>query len=52
MRKDFKEHLKQYAYEHSLMFVEGQKHKNQEIDELKNELYNLRKDYDVEIKAM
>lgn len=34
------------------MFVEGQKRKNNEIDELKQELHNLRKDYDVEIKAM
>jgi len=40
------------AYEHSLMFVEGQKHKNKDNDELKKELMSLRKDYDVEIKAM
>ena len=34
------------------MFVEGQKRVNQENDELKRELLSLRKDYDVEIKAM
>lgn len=34
------------------MFVEGQKKINQDNDELRRELFNLRKDYDVEIKAM
>lgn len=34
------------------MFVEGQKRINQDNDELKRELISLRKDYDVEIKAM
>ena len=27
MRKDYKKHLEETAYEHSLMFVEGQKRK-------------------------
>lgn len=52
IRRDFKAHLKDLAYEHSLLFVKGQKRINQENEELKKELINLRKDYDVEIKAM
>lgn len=35
-----------------MIFIEGQKKKNKEIDELKVEISNLRKDYDVEIKTM
>lgn len=34
------------------MFIEGQKHKNKEFDDLKSEIANLRKDYEVEIKTM
>lgn len=52
IRQDYKQHLEDMAYEHSLMFVHGQKRINQENDELKRELLSLRKDYDVEIKAM
>ena len=40
------------SFNHSIIFIEGQKRKNKEIDELKIEIQNLRKDYDVEIKTM
>lgn len=52
IRKEVKKHLEDWAYEHSIMFVEGQKKTNMENEELKRELLSLRKDYDVEIKAM
>jgi hypothetical protein len=35
-----------------MIFIEGQKKKNREIDELKYEFINLRQNYDVEIQAM
>lgn len=35
-----------------MIFIEGQKKKNREIDELKHEISHLRKEYDVEIKTM
>lgn len=35
-----------------MIFIEGQKKKNREIDELKSEIINLRQNYDVEIQAM
>jgi hypothetical protein len=44
--------LQEEYFNHSIIFIEGQKRKNGEIDELKNEIVNLRKDYDVEIKTM
>ena len=40
------------SFNNSIIFIEGQKRKNKEIDELKMEIQNLRKDYDVEIKTM
>ena len=52
LRKDYKNHLQEEYFNHSIIFIEGQKRKNGEIDELKNEIVNLRKDYDVEIKTM
>jgi hypothetical protein len=44
--------LLEESFNHSIIFIEGQKRKNKEIDELKIEIQNLRKDYDVEIKTM
>jgi len=44
--------LNEESFNHSIIFIEGQKKKNKEIDELKSEISNLRKDYDVEIKTM
>ena len=52
LRKDYKNHLLEESFNHSIIFIEGQKRKNGEIDELKGEIVNLRKDYDVEIKTM
>ena len=52
LRKDYKNHLNEESFNHSIIFIEGQKKKNKEIDELKAEISNLRKDYDVEIKTM
>ena len=52
LRKDNKSHLEEESFNHSIIFIEGQKKKNKEIDELKSEIVNLRKDYEVEIKAM
>ena len=52
LRKDYKNHLLEESFNHSIIFIEGQKRKNKEIDELKAEICNLRKDYDVEIKTM
>mmetsp|Transcript_4660 Transcript_4660/g.4370 ORF Transcript_4660/g.4370 Transcript_4660/m.4370 type:complete len:161 (-) Transcript_4660:839-1321(-) len=52
LRKDYKAHLHEESFNHSIIFIEGQKKKNKEIDELKHEIVNLRKDYDVEIKSM
>jgi len=44
--------LLEESFNHSIIFIEGQKRKNLEIDELKSDIANLRKDYDVEIKTM
>lgn len=52
LRKDYKNHLHEESFNHSIIFIEGQKRKNKEIEELKGEICNLRKDYDVEIKTM
>ena len=52
LRKDYKSHLLEEGFNHSMIFIEGQKKKNREIDELKSEIYSLRKEYDVEIKTM
>lgn len=52
LRKDYKNHLLEEAFNHSIIFIEGQKRKNKAIDELKVEIGHLRKDYDVEIKTM
>lgn len=46
------EHLKHESFSHSILFIDGQKRKNREIDELKGELVNMRQNYDVEIQAM
>lgn len=35
IRKNFDQHLKDFVFEHSLFFVNGQRRKNKEIDELK-----------------
>lgn len=35
IRKEYQTHLEEFAYDHSLMFVEGQKKVNQENEELK-----------------
>lgn len=52
LRKDYIGHLQEEGFNHSIIFIEGQKKKNREIDELKCEIYSLRKEYDVEIKTM
>lgn len=52
LRKDYKGHLQEEGFNHSIIFIEGQKKKNKEIDELKSEIHSLRKEYDVEIKTM
>ena len=52
LRKDYKTHLREESFNHSIIFIEGQKRKNSEIDELKHDIAHLRKDYDVEIKTM
>ena len=52
LRKDYKAHLQEEGFNHSIIFIEGQKKKNREIDELKHEIFSLRKEYDVEIKTM
>lgn len=52
LRKDALDHLHEHAFAHSIIFIEGQKKKNKEIDELKQELVSLRQCYDVEIQAM
>ena len=39
-------------FNHSIIFIEGQKKKNNEIEELKSEILNLRKDYDSEMQWM
>lgn len=52
LRKDYENHLQEEYFNHSITFIEGQKRKNAEIDDLKHEIAHLRKDYDVEIKTM
>ena len=52
LRKDYRQHLVEENFNHSIIFIEGQKKKNQEIDELKSEIMNLRKDYDSEMQWM
>jgi hypothetical protein len=52
LRKDYVEHLKEESFNHSILFIEGQKRKNREIDELKTELTGMRQNYDVEIQSM
>jgi hypothetical protein len=42
LRKTYIEHLKEESFNHSLVFIEGQKKKNREIDELKTELMSMR----------
>lgn len=44
--------MKFESFGHSIYFIEGQKKKNREIDELKGELMHMRQNYDVEIQAM
>ena len=52
LRKDYKQHLGEENFNHSIIFIEGQKKKNKEIEELKSEILNLRKDYDSEMQWM
>ena len=52
LRKQYIDHLKDESFKHSIFFIEGQKKKNREIDELKCELMSMRQCYDVEIQAM
>ena len=52
MRKDYRQHLVEENFNHSIIFIEGQKRKNREIEELKSEILNLRKDYDSEMQWM
>ena len=52
IRAKHEEHLKEEAFRHSILFIEGQKVKNQEITELKSQVSLLKKDYDVEMKSM
>lgn len=52
LRKDFKVHLMEESFNHSLIFIRGQQAKNTEIDSLKTEMQNLRKDYDCEVQWM
>lgn len=42
LRKDYIDHLKMEGFNHSIYFIEGQKRKNREIDDLKGELMNMR----------
>ena len=44
--------MQEEGFNHSLIFIEGQKKKNREIDELKYDIVHLRQNYDVEIQAM
>lgn len=40
------------GFNHSVIFIEGQKRKNKEIDELKTEIRSLRQDYNSEVQWM
>ena len=46
------QHLNEANFNHSIIFIEGQKKKNKEIEELKSEIHTLRKDYDSEMQWM
>lgn len=52
MRKDYNSHLMEEGFNHSVIFIEGQKRKNKEIDELKAEVRILRQDYNSEVQWM
>ena len=52
LRKDFKVHLQEESFNHSIIFIEGQQAKNEEINELRTEIQTLRKDYDCEVQWM
>lgn len=52
LRRNYTDHLKEESFSHSILFIEGQKVKNREIDELKVDIQTLKRDYDVEIKSM
>jgi hypothetical protein len=52
LRKDYKAHLSEESFNHSITFIEGQSKKNKEIEELKEQMINLRKDYDIEVQWM
>jgi len=39
-------------FNHSIVFIEGQKKKNKEIEDLQTEISSLRKDYDSEMQWM
>ena len=52
LRKDYREHLIEENFNHSIVFIEGQKKKNKEIEDLQTEIASLRKDYDSEMQWM
>ena len=52
LRKDYREHLIEENFNHSIIFIEGQKKKNREIEDLQTEIQSLRKDYDSEMQWM
>ena len=49
-RNQYEDHLKEEAFRHSILFIEGQKAKNKEVEELRKEVSRLKKDYETEIK--
>lgn len=49
MRKDYTAHLLEEGFNHSVIFIEGQKRKNREIEELKADMRKLRQDYNCEV---
>jgi hypothetical protein len=42
LRKDYVPHLMEESFHHSIIFIEGQKKKNREIDELKGDIMSMR----------
>ena len=38
LRKDYREHLIEENFNHSIIFIEGQKKKNREIEDLQTEI--------------
>jgi hypothetical protein len=52
LRKDYLEHLKQEAFKHSVEFIEGQNKKNEQIDNLKEEIKSMKAECELKFEEL